>query len=161
VSSTKEPVLRSVEGNKAIGAVPFGEQFDRNAGHNIGLRLNIPIFNGFTARNRVERSKVNLLRSQNQLEQEKLNLENTINQAYNNAEGAYKFYEAAQKTELARRKAYEDAINRFEAGVMNVFDFNQIKQRYENAASDVVRAKFDYIFKLKVLEFYFGITISI
>jgi outer membrane protein len=62
---------------------------------------------------------------------------------------------------LARRKAYEDAINRFEAGVMNVFDFNQIKQRYENAASDVVRAKFDYIFKLKVLEFYFGITISI
>ena len=161
VSSTKEPVLRSVEGNKAIGAVPFGEQFDRNAGHNIGLRLNIPIFNGFTARNRVERSKVNLLRSQNQLEQEKLNLENTINQAYNNAEGAYKFYEAAQKTELARRKAYEDAINRFEAGVMNVFDFNQIKQRYENAASDVVRAKYDYIFKLKVLEFYFGITISI
>ena len=159
--STNEPVLRSVEGNKAIGAVPFGEQFDRNAGHNIGLRLNIPIFNGFTARNRVERSKVNLLRSQNQLEQEKLNLENTINQAYNNAEGAYKFYEAAQKTELARRKAYEDAVNRFEAGVMNIFDFNQIKQRFEAAASDVVRAKFDYIFKLKVLEFYFGITISL
>lgn len=161
VSSTKEPVLRSVEGNKAIGPVPFGEQFDRNAGHNIGLRLNIPIFNGYVVRNRVERSKVNLLRSQNQLEQEKLNLENTINQAYNDAKGAFKFYEAAQKTELARRKAYENAVNRFEAGVMNTFDFNQIKQRYENAASDVVRAKFDYIFKLKVLEFYFGITISL
>ena len=161
VSSTKEPVLRSVEGNKAIGPVPFGEQFDRNAGHNIGLRLNIPIFNGYVVRNRVERSKVNLLRSQNQLEQEKLNLENTINQAYNNAKGAFKFYEAAKKTELARRKAYENAVNRFEAGVMNTFDFNQIKQRYENAASDVVRAKFDYIFKLKVLEFYFGITISL
>ena len=161
VSSTKEPVLRSVEGNKAIGPVPFGEQFDRNAGHNIGLRLNIPIFNGYVVRNRVERSKVNLLRSQNQLEQEKLNLENTINQAYNDAKGAFKFYEAAKKTELARRKAYENAVNRFEAGVMNTFDFNQIKQRYENAASDVVRAKFDYIFKLKVLEFYFGITISL
>ena len=161
VSSTKEPVLRSVEGNKAIGPVPFGQQFDLNAGHNIGLRLNIPIFNGFSARNRVERSKVNLLRSQNQLEQEKLNLENTVNQAYNNAEGAYKFYEAAQKTALARKKAYEDSINRFEAGVLNTFDLNQIKQRYENAASDEVRAKFDYIFKLKVLEFYFGITISL
>ena len=46
-------------------------------------------------------------------------------------------------------------------GVINIFDFNQIKQRYENAASDLVRAKFDYIFKLKILEFYFGITISI
>ncbi len=44
---------------------------------------------------------------------------------------------------------------------MNTFDFSQIKQRYETAASDVVRAKFDYIFKIKVLEFYFGITISL
>ena len=95
------------------------------------------------------------------MEQEKLTLENTINQAYNNAEGAYKFYEAAQKTEFVRKKAYEDAVNRFEAGVMNTFDFNQIKQRYEAAASDTVRAKFDYIFKLKVLEFYFGITITL
>ena len=161
LSSSKEPVLRSVEGNKAISPVPFSEQFDLNAGHNIGLSLNIPIFNGFIARNRVERTKVNLLRSQNQLEQEKLNLENTINQAYNNAEGAYKFYEAAQKTELARRKAYEDAVNRFEAGVINIFDFNQIKLRFETASSELVRAKFDYIFKLKVLEFYFGITISL
>jgi outer membrane protein len=125
------------------------------------LRLNIPIFNGNVARNNVDRSKVNLLRSQNQWEQEKLNLENTINQAYNSAEGAFKFFEAAQKTEYARRIAYEDAVNRFEAGVMNSFDFNQIKQRYETAASDVVRAKFDYIFKLKVLEFYFGADISL
>ena len=161
VSSSKETVLRTVEGNKLIGPVPFEEQFDTNAGHNIGLRLSIPIFNGNAVRNSVERSKLNLLRSQNQLEQEKLTLENTINQAYNNAEGAYKFYEAAQKTEFARKKAYDDAVNRFEAGVMNTFDFNQIKQRYEAAASDVVRAKFDYIFKLKILEFYFGISIKL
>jgi outer membrane protein len=161
VSSTNEPVLRRVEGTEVIGPIPFGEQLDLNAGHNIGLRLNIPIFNGNVARNNVDRSKVNLLRSQNQWEQEKLNLENTINQAYNSAEGAFKFFEAAQKTEYARMIAYEDAVNRFEAGVMNSFDFNQIKQRYETAASDVVRAKFDYIFKLKVLEFYFGADINL
>ncbi len=161
VSSSKEPVLRTVEGSELIGPIPFGEQFEMNAGHNLGLRISIPIFNGNSASNNVERTKVNLLRSQNQLEQEKLNLENTVNQAYNNAEGAFKFYEAAQKTLLARQRAYEDAVNRYEAGVMNTFDFNQIKQRYEMAASDMVRAKFDYIFKLKVLEFYFGITISL
>lgn len=161
VSSTKEPVLRSVEGTNLVSHLPFGEQFDLNAGHNFGLRLNIPIFNGNTARNNVERTKVNLLRSQNQLEQEKLNLENAVNQAFNDAKGAFKFYEATQKTEVARQKAYQDAINRYEAGVMNTFDFNQIKQRYETATSDVVRAKYDYIFKLKVLEFYFGITISL
>ena len=144
-----------------VGPIPFGTQFDRNAGHNIGLRINIPIFNGNSARNNVERSRVNLLRSQNQFEQDKLNLETTINQAFNDAQGAFKFYEAAEKTVLARKRAYENAINRYAAGVMNTFDFSQIKQRYETAASDVVRAKFDYIFKIKVLEFYFGITISL
>ena len=100
-------------------------------------------------------------RSETQFEQTKLDLENTINQAYNNAEGAFKFYEASEKTLKARKEAYFIAEKQFEAGVLNTFDLNQIKQRYENAASDEVRAKFDYIFKLKVLEFYFGITISL
>ena len=59
------------------------------------------------------------------------------------------------------QKAYNDSFGRFEAGVLNSFDFVQIKQRYETAVSDLVRAKFDYIFKLKVLEFYFGIPIEI
>ena len=59
---------------------------------------------------------------------------------------AYKLYEASRKT-LARNRAYEDAINRFEAGVINSFDFNQIRQRFDVATSDVVRAKFDYFFK--------------
>ena len=161
VPSTNETVLRSVEGSKTVGPLSFEDQFNFNKGHNLGLRLNVPIFNGNAARNNVERSKVNLLRQQNQLEQEKLNLESTINEAYNSAKGAYKLYEASKKTVLARDRAYQDAINRFEAGVMNSFDFNQIKQRFDVATSDVVRAKFDYIFKLKVLEFYFGLTITL
>ena len=53
------------------------------------------------------------------------------------------------------------AEKQFEAGVLNSFDFIQIKQRYEIASSDNIRAKYDYIFKLKVLEFYFGIEISV
>ena len=75
--------------------------------------------------------------------------------------GLTNFYEASRKTALARNRAYEDAINRFEAGVINSFDFNQIRQRFDVATSDVVRAKFDYIFKLKVLEFYFGLSITL
>ena len=53
------------------------------------------------------------------------------------------------------------AEQRFELGVMNSYDFIQSKQRYEISASDNVRAKYDYIFKLKVLEFYFGLQITI
>ena len=160
VSGSGDQVLRSVEQNKVIGPLSFQKQLDNNEGHNFGVRLSIPIFNGNSIRNNVKRSRVNLLRSENQFEQEKLNLESSINQAYNSALGAYKFYEAAKKTVLARERTYQDAINRFDAGVMNSYDFNQITERYNNATSDLVRAKFDYIFKLKVLEFYFGIPIT-
>ena len=139
----------------------FGDQFRQNDGHSYGLALNIPIFNGLSIKNNIKRRKLNLKRSETQFEQTKLDLENTINQAYNNAEGAFKFYEASEKTLKARKEAYFIAEKQFEAGVLNSYDFIQIKQRYDIAASDNVRAKYDYVFKLKVLEFYFGIEIAI
>ena len=94
------------------------------------------------------------------MEQQQLDLESNINQAYNDTSGAYTFYEASQKTTQARLDAFNNAQKRFEAGVMNSFNYTQIKQRYEAAVSDEVRAKYDYIFKLKVLEFYFGIPLE-
>jgi len=139
------------------GALPFGTQFTQNDGQSYGLSLNIPIFNGLSAKNNIKRRKLNLKRIENQLEQTKLDLENTINQAYNDAKGAYKFYDASEKTLLARQQAFEIAKQRFDAGVLNSFDYVQARQRYQIAASDIIRAKFDYIFKLKVLEFYFGL----
>jgi len=138
-------------------ALPFGTQFTQNDGQSYGLSLNIPIFNGLAAKNNIKRRKLNLERIENQLEQTKLDLENTINQAYNDAEGAYKFYDASEKTLLARQQAFEIAKQRFDAGVLNSFDYVQARQRYQIASSDIIRAKFDYIFKLKVLEFYFGL----
>ena len=143
------------------GAQSFRNQFSQNDGQSYGLSLNIPIFNGLSVKNNIKRRKLNLKRTENLFEQTKLDLENTINQAYNNAEGAYKFYEASKKTLKARREAYVMAEQRFELGVMNSYDFIQAKQRYEISASDNVRAKYDYIFKLKVLEFYFGLQITI
>ena len=141
------------------GPQSFGDQFTQNDGQSYGLSLNIPIFNGLSVKNNIKRRKLNLKRTENLFEQTKLDLENTINQAYNNAEGAYKFYEASKKTLIARSEAYLIAEQRFELGVMNSYDYIQAKQRYEISASDNVRAKFDYIFKLKVLEFYFGLKL--
>ena len=141
------------------GPSSFRKQFGQNDGQSYGLSLNIPIFNGLAAKNNIKRRKLNLERIENQLEQTKLDLESTINQAYNNAKGAYKFYDASEKTLIARKQAFDIAKQRFEAGVMNSFDYVQARQRYQIAASDIVRAKFDYIFKLKVLEFYFGLEL--
>ena len=144
---------------EVAGPLSFGTQFGQNDGHSFGLSLNIPVFNGFATQNNIKRRKVNLNRIENQLAQTKLDLENTINQAFNDAKGAYKFYDASDKTLRAREQAFEIAKQRFEAGVMNSFDYVQARQRYQIAASDIIRAKFVYIFKLKVLEFYFGLEL--
>ena len=94
-----------------------------------------------------------------QLEQDKLDLETNVNQAYVDVENTAKTYEASQKTLEARRLAYEYARERYNVGVMNAFDFSQAQARVDNAAAEVVRSKYDYIFRIKVLEFYFGLPI--
>ena len=120
----------------------------------------MPIFNRFTTRNTVKRSKVEVERSKFLLEQAELDLESTVYQAYNDAKNSKKTYEAALQTEEARKLAFEYAQERYDVGFSNAFDFNQSRTAYENAQSDVIRTKYDYIFKLKVLEFYFGLPIT-
>ena len=138
----------------------FKTQISDNKGHNFALRLNIPIFNGFSSKNNVKRNEVSFERSKNDLEQANLDMETTVYQAYNDAKGASKAYEAAQKALIAREEAFNYARERYNVGLLNAFDFNQSQNRYEAAQSDVIRTKYDYIFKLKVLEFYFGIPIT-
>ena len=138
----------------------FESQISDNKNHNFGLQLSIPIFNGFAAKNNISRSKVNFERSKNLLEQANLDMETTVYQAYNDTKGALKAYEAALKTLAARQEAYNYSKERYNVGLLNAFDFSQSQNRFEAAQSEVIRTKYDYIFKLKVLEFYFGIPIT-
>ncbi|MFK7747316.1 MAG: TolC family protein [Kordia sp.] len=144
----------------ALVKIPFFDQVSDNKRHSFGLQLSIPILNGFRNRNNVRRSLVNIERAKYNLAQTKNNLEATVNQAYNDAKGALKAYEAAEKTLTSRKEAHRYSTNRFDEGVMNSFDFSQSKQRLESAESDVVRTKYDYIFRLKILEFYFGLPLT-
>ena len=72
-----------------------------------------------------------------------------------------KSYEAAQRTLEARQLAYDYAKARYEEGLMNAFDFSQAQARVDNAAAEVIRNKYNYIFRIKVLEFYFGLPIRL
>lgn len=142
------------------GSVPFEEQLYMNDGISYGLSLNIPILNGFSTRNTVQRSKVNVLRAQYQLKQSKLDLESNVYQAYVDAQGAAKAYEAAKVSLEAQQLAYEYAKERFDVGLANSFELSESKFKLTNAQSQLIQAKYDYIFNLKVLELYFGIPIS-
>ncbi len=135
----------------------FVDQLWQNDGTGYGLQLNIPVLNGFSTRSNVIRNKINIERSKFQLEQTKLDLESTIYQAYVDAKGAYKSFEAAEKALESQELAYDYAKERYDVGLTNAFDFSQSKTRFDNAKIEANRTKYDYIFKLKVLELYFGI----
>ncbi|WP_299431494.1 TolC family protein [uncultured Maribacter sp.] len=130
-------------------------------GVSYGAQLSVPVFNGFSVKNNIKRAAISLEKSKLQLEQDKLDLESNIQQAYVDVKTFQKAYEAAEKTLEARRLAYNYSKERFDVGLMNAFDFSQAQSRVDNAEADVVRAKCDYIFRLKILEFYFGIPISL
>jgi outer membrane protein len=118
------------------------------------------VFNGFGVKNNIKRAKIGVERSQLQLKQDQLDLETNINQAYVDVTSFSKAYEAAQKTLEARRLAYEYSKERFDVGLMNAFDFSQAQSRVDNAEAELIKTKYDYIFRLKVLEFYFGLPIT-
>ncbi|GGD46182.1 TolC family protein [Muriicola marianensis] len=139
--------------------IAFKDQLWINDGISYGAQLSIPIFNGFSTRNNIRRSQINVEQARLQLEQTKLDLETTINQAYVDVQNTAKAYEASQKTLDARRTAYEYTKDRFEVGLMNAFDFSQAQSRVDNAEAEVVRNKYNYIFRIKVLEFFYGLPI--
>ncbi|AFL80364.1 outer membrane protein [Aequorivita sublithincola DSM 14238] len=138
----------------------FTEQLYLNDGIGYGLQLNVPIFNGFSVRSNVKRNKVNLKNTEYQLEQAELDLESNVYQAYVDANGALKAYEAATVALESQELAYQYAKDRYDVGLTNAFDFSQSKLRFDNAKIEENRTKFEYIFKLKVLELYFGVPAS-
>ena len=141
------------------GPLPVLDQFSNNKGHNFGLNLQIPIFNGFATKNNVERTKIALERSKIAQTQASQDLERNVYTAITNAKGALNSYESATSALDARKEAFNYAKEKYAVGMMNSFDYNQAQLLYANAQSEVIRTKYDYIFKVKVVEFYFGIPI--
>lgn len=159
VEGTNQAVLEPNYSPVLGGAAPIFDQFNDNKGQSFGLQLSVPIFNGFSVRNNVEKSKVSLERSKIDLEQKSLDLQRNVYTAFTDAKGALNAYESSTVTLEARQQAYNYAKEKYDVGLMNSFDFTQAQTLLTNAQSEVIRTKYDYIFKIKILEFYFGIPI--
>jgi len=140
-------------------AAPLFSQFSDNKGHYFGLQLNVPIFNGFSVKNNVERNKVSLEKSKIDLEQKSLDLQRNVYTAFTDAKGALNTYESATAALEARQQSYNYSKEKYDVGLMNSFDFTQAQTLLTNAQSDVIRTKYEYLFRIKILEFYFGIPI--
>lgn len=159
VESTGQTVVSTVPNVSLIQGppAPYLEQLYTNDGISYGLQLSVPIFNGFSVRNNVKRNIINVKRSETKLEQAELDLESNVYQAYVDAQGAAKAYDAAVAAVTSQELAYQYAKDRYDVGLTNAFDFSQSKLRYDNVNIELNRSKFDFIFKIKVLELYFGV----
>ena len=135
---------------------PFADQLVDNFGYGFGFNMNVPIFNRFQTKNRVAQSLINKEIFETRLESEKLNLQQTIEQAFLDVKTALKTYEAAKISLESQQEAFKNAQERYNFGAMTLFDFDQVRTRIVNAEATLIRSKYDYVFKTKVLQFYSG-----
>jgi outer membrane protein len=138
----------------------FFNQLNDNRGHSLGLSLSIPIFSRFQNKTSVAKSKIQVENSKLQLEQAKLDLESIIQRAFTDAQAALKTYVASQKSLESQQLAFNNAKDRYDLGNMNSFDLEQVRIRLINAQSSLINAKYDFVFKTKILDFYLGKQIT-
>ena len=151
VEDTNDRVLAEVPNTilQEVDPLPFMDQLSLNDGISYGFQLRVPVFNGMSSRNNVKRNQINLLRQEYVLEQAKLDLESNVYQAYVDAKGALKAFEAATSALKSQELAYEYAKERYDVGLTNAFDFSQSKQRFDTANIEENRAKYDFLLNLK------------
>lgn len=143
------------------GKIPFGDQLKSNERYGFGFTLNIPIFNRFQARTGVSNAQIQLENSELQLQSTKNLLRKDIEQAYTNALAAFKRYVANQKAVVSSKEAFRYTEEKFNVGIINSVEYNQSKNNLSTAQSDLLQAKYEYIFRTKILDFYNGLPIEL
>lgn len=139
----------------------LGKQLNNNFGQNLGISISIPIFNGLNARTNWERSKLNVRQVELQNEQELQTLKTNIYNAYQDAFAAFQNYNASLRNVEASEKAMDFSQKRFDIGLLGTLDYITTQNNLYRARIEVIRNHYDYIFKLKVLEFYKGAGIKL
>ena len=134
----------------------FSQSFKDNASQYYGLSLSIPLFNGLSARKGVKNANIGLMNSQYTLEQEKQTLRKEIEQAHADAQAAFRQYEAGQIAADSYRESFRYTEQRYNVGMVNVVDYNVAKTEFMKAESDFIQAKYTYLLRLKILDFYQG-----
>ncbi|RAU83217.1 TolC family protein [Pontibacter arcticus] len=139
---------------------PFADQFNNNLGKQFGFSLQVPVFNGLQTRLGVQRAKLDQENARINTDIARNNLRQTIEQAHVDAIAAQRKYTAAKNQVIAAEKNYRNAELRLNSGVINTVDFNIVGNTYRSAQSSLLQAKYEYTFKLKVLDFYQGKDLS-
>ena len=139
----------------------FFKQYKDNFGQQLGLSANIPIFNKGITRLNVEQSKINEEIAKTTLQQQKQEVLQNVQKAQFDAESNYEAYLAAIEAEKSSSLALDFAEKSYEAGRTTIYDLNVARNNYANAQGSVAQAKYNYLFSMKLLNFYAGIPLSL
>jgi len=143
------------------GEYPFSEQFNDNLNYGIGFTLNVPILNGWQVNKNIANSKISIDNYRYALEGEKKRLYKSIQQAYADAVAALKKYSVSMKAVASMEESFRYTEQKFDVGMVTPVDYNAAKTQLLNAQSDMSQAKYEFIFKTKVLDFYKGLPLNL
>lgn len=140
----------------SYGNIPYFDQINNNFRQSIGLGLNVPILNGGTLRGGWKRAQLNVKQVELRKEQNSFTLKQDIYKAYNDAVAAMQKFNANKKAVEASQKAYDFAVKRYEVGLLSTYDLVTTQNNLQSAQSQLLYAQYDFVFKMKLLEFYKG-----
>lgn len=152
----QRPLYTNGGKNGYITSDPLGTQFSNNFGQSIGINISVPIFNGWQAKGNYQRTKLNIKILEYQVRLDNQTLKQNIFQAYNAAIVALEKFNSSAKSVDAAQKSYDFATKRFNIGILSTLELVTDQNNLFRAKLQYVSNQFDYVFKMKVLEFYKG-----
>lgn len=141
--------------------IPFQDQVEDNLNKSVNFSLNIPIFNGWHTNTAISQSKISVLDASYSLLQKKNELRKQIEQARADVLAAKKQYEYANKTVEVFEETFRYTQEKYNLGIINTYEYNDSKNKLNKAESDLIQAKYDYLFKIKIIDFYMGETLNL
>jgi outer membrane protein len=141
--------------------IAFGDQLKNNGRSSLGLTLGIPIFNRFQVKNGISNAEMQIQDYQYRLQTSSNTLRKEIEQAYTNALAALNRYMSTEKAVESMQEAFRYVEEKFNVGMVNSVDYNLQKNQLTSAQSQLLQAKYEYIFRTKILDFYNGIPIEL
>ena len=139
----------------------YGNQLSNNFGQNVGLQLTVPIFNGNSGRINYQRAKLNIITAQLTKDNDLLTLKQNIYQSYYNAVASLQKYDANQKAVTVAEKSFDLSTKRYNIGMLNTIDYLTNQNNLFSARINALIAHYDYVFRMKVLEYYKGLGIKL
>ncbi|WP_299578975.1 TolC family protein [uncultured Sunxiuqinia sp.] len=141
--------------------ISFNDQLKNNERYGVGVNMRIPIFSKGQVRTQIKNAELQVLNQELELQSTKNVLRKEIEQAYTNALAALKKYMASNKAVESMQEAFRYTEEKFNVGMVNSVEYNQSKNNLAKAKSDLAQAKYDYIFRTKILDFYNGEIIEL